>query len=112
MILRPRLLVVLLLVLGAALFAVVQVLPSGGEKLVARATTKVAGESLRDCLASGLGLGMPWQGTALAMRANRFGLRVVVGDNGHDRQVGLFTAGGQPLSESQRTVLQGCLTAH
>ncbi|WP_353228953.1 hypothetical protein [Novosphingobium sp.] len=106
---RARIVLPLLLVILAVLFAVAMLFPRGGEKLVARAMTKVSSEPLRDCLATGLGLNVPWQGTAPAMHADRFGLRVVVGDNGHDRQVGLFTDGGQPLSSSQSAALQACL---
>jgi len=95
----------------AILVVIAVFLPRGGEKLAARATSKVAGATLRDCLGTGLGLG-PWQGQPIAMRASKLGLRVAVSDNGTERQVGLFTAGGQALSSSQSATLQACLGAN
>jgi hypothetical protein len=110
MILRPRLILVLLLLVLVALAGVATLMQSGGEKLVARASTKVSGDALRACLGSSLGLGA-WQGNPRAMRASAFGVRVAVADNGHERQVGLFTAGGRALSSGQSSALQSCLAA-
>jgi hypothetical protein len=100
-----------LLLILVALAGVATLLPSSGDKLVARATSKVSSETLRDCLASGLGLGA-WQGDTHVMRASAFGLRVAVADNGHERQIGLFTAGGRALSNGQSSALQSCLAAN
>lgn len=108
MILRPPILIAIIAVLLALLAAFAVMMPGGGEKLVARASTKASLDPLRTCLAQGLGLGT-WQGTAPAWHASRIGLRAVVSDNGHERQVGLFNDGGKPLSEAQRDVLKGCL---
>ena len=110
MTLRPSVLFVLLGVILAVLVVLAVFIPRGPEKLAARDHTKVAGPALRACLASGLGLG-EWKGQTIAMRASKFGLRVAVSDNGTDRQVGLFTAGGQPLSASESAALEACLTA-
>jgi hypothetical protein len=46
------------------------------------------------------------------MRASAFGLRVAVADNGHERRIGLFTAGGRALSSGQGSALQSCLAAN
>lgn len=108
MILRPSILIALIAALLALLAVFAVMMPGGGEKLVARASTKASLAPLQSCLASGLGLGT-WQGAAPAWHASRIGLRAVVSDNGHERQVGLFNDGGKPLSDSQRSVLQGCL---
>jgi len=107
MVLSPRTLLGLILLIVAALVGVALLFPRGGERMVARATSKISGDVLRDCLASRLGL--TWQGDARAMRASAYGLRVVVGDNGSSRQLGLFTAGGRPLSSSESTAVQDCL---
>jgi hypothetical protein len=111
MTLRPSAMFVLLGFILAVLVVIAVFLPRGGEKLAARATTKVASATLRMCLGTGLGLGT-WQGQPIVMRASKFGLRVAVSDNGTERQVGLFTAGGQPLSGGQSATLQACLGAN
>ena len=108
MILRPSILIAIIAALLALLAAFALMIPGGGEMLVARASTKASLDPLQACLAQGLGLGA-WQGGAPAWYANRIGLRVVINDNGHERQVGLFNDGGKPLSEAQREVLKGCL---
>ncbi len=110
MTLRPSVLFVLLGFILAVLFAIAVFIPRGPEKLAYRDSTKVPGAQLRACLASGLGLGA-WQGQPIAMRASKFGLRVAVSDTGADRQVGVFTAGGQPLSAGQSNAIQACMTA-
>jgi hypothetical protein len=108
MTLRPSVLFALLGVVLLALVVVAVFLPRGAEKLAARESSKASSETLRACLGSGLGLGA-WQGQPAAMRASRFGLRVAVSDSGGERQIGLFTAGGQPLSSGQSAALQACL---
>jgi len=108
MTLRPSVLFVLLGVILAVLVVLAVFMPRGPERLAARSSTKVSGSALRACLASGLGLGA-WQGEPIAMRATKFGLRVAVSDNGKDRQVGLFTAGGQPLSSSESATFEACI---
>jgi hypothetical protein len=95
----------------ALLVAIALLIPGGGEKMVAKATTKVSLETMRDCLGTGLGLGA-WQGSDKATHATALGLRVVVTDNGHDRMVGLFTAGGRQLSSGQSKALETCLAAN
>lgn len=87
------------------------VMSRGGERLVVRAATRVAGESLRACLASGLGLGI-WQGDARGMQAATPGLRVAISDKGAGRRVALFTAGGRALSNRESRALQSCLAAN
>jgi hypothetical protein len=108
MTLRPSTLFALLGVILLALVVIAIFLPRGSEKLVAHQSSKTPGATLRACLGTGLGLG-EWQGPPVAMRASRFGLRVVVTDNGPKRQVGVFTAGGQPLSSGQSAAVQACL---
>lgn len=100
-----------LLLILVAVAGVATVMSRGGERLVVRATSKVSSETLRSCLASGLGLGA-WQGDTHVMRASAFGLRVAVADNGHERRIGLFTAGGRALSSGQGSALQSCLAAN
>jgi hypothetical protein len=92
----------------ALLVAIALLIPGGGEKLVARATTKAPLATMRDCLGTGLGLGT-WQGSDKAIHATALGLRVVVTDNGHDRTIGLFTAGGRQLSSGQSKAFVTCL---
>jgi hypothetical protein len=109
MVLRPFHFVALLLTLLAVLAAVALLMPRHGERLVARAASKVPAATLRDCL--GTKLGLTWQGDPRAMHASALGLRAVVGDNGQSRQVGLFTDGGRPLTSSESAALQDCLGA-
>jgi len=108
MVLRPSVLLALLLALLLILGGITLLIPRGGEALVARATSKLAAEPLRDCLATKLGL--TFTGDKRALHASAFGLRVVLTDNGQSRIVGMFTAGGRPLSTSQSDVLKACLS--
>ena len=83
-------------------------IPHGGERMVARAASKVSAETLRDCLGSKLGV--TWQGDDHARFGSRFGLRVVVTDIGQTRTVGMFTAGGRQLSSSESGAMTSCLS--
>ena len=97
-------LAILLIVAGLAML-----IPHGGERMVARAASKVAAASLRDCLGSKLGL--TFSGDEHAQHGSKFGLRVVVTDNVKSRSVGLFAAGGRQLTSSESEALQGCLAS-
>ncbi len=108
MILRPGLIFAALVLVLIMLAVAVMLVPRGPEMLVDRARSKHPADDLRTCLGAGLGLGA-WAGTPQAMHATGYGVRIVVTDNGHERLVGLFTAGGQALSSTQRGVLQSCL---
>ena len=108
MVFRAPVVLVLLLAVVALLAGIALLIPSGGEKLVARASSKLAEESLRDCL--GAKLGLTWSGDPHALHASAFGLRVALTDNGHTRIVGLFTAGGRQLSNSETEALKACLS--
>lgn len=105
----------LLLLILVAVAGVATVMSRGGERLVVRAATRVPGETLRTCLASGFGLGA-WHGDARAMQARAPGLRVAVSDTmsdrGAERRIALFTAGGRALSSGQSRALQTCLAAN
>jgi hypothetical protein len=107
MVMRPPVILALLLVVLAILAGAALLIPHGGERLVARATSKLSAQVLRDCLGSKLGLS--WQGPPQAMHASVFGLRVVVGDSGKARLVGMFTDGGRHLSTSESAALTACL---
>ena len=109
MVLRPILFVGLMVAVLVLLAGVALLMPRHGERLVARASSKIPAAALRTCLAAKLSL--TWQGEPRAMYANTSGLRVVVGDNGQFRQVGLFTDGGRPLGSSESTALEACLGA-
>ena len=79
MVLRPRiLLVVMVIVLALLAGAVALMFRHGGERLVARQTSAASAQALRNCL--GARLGLTWQGDPRAMRASTFSLRVVVSD--------------------------------
>jgi hypothetical protein len=108
MVLRPPALLALLVGLLIVLAALAMLIPHGGERMVARASSKLSVQALRDCLGSKLGLS--WAGDPHAMRGTAFGLRVVVTDNGKSRLVGMFTAGGRKLSSSESSALTTCLT--
>lgn len=108
MIPRSRLVLPILLLIIVALAAVALLMPTGGERMVARATTKISLQPLRECLADKLGLGA-WSGTAPLIHAGKFGLRVVISDKGAERHVGLFTAGGRPLGSGDSAGLEACL---
>ena len=110
MIPRSRLVLPLLLLIIAALAAVALLMPRGGERMIARASTKVPAEQLQACLSEKLGLGA-WAGSAPTLHASKFGLRVVVSDSGKERQVGLFSPGGRALSNSDSGGLEACLGA-
>jgi hypothetical protein len=107
MVLRAPVIFALLLLGLVVLAGLATLIPRGGERLVARAISKVSAATLRDCL--GARMGLTWTGDPRAMHASAFGLRVVVGDGGPSRQVGLFTAGGRQLSSSESNALQDCL---
>ena len=79
MVLRPPRISALLLALRLILGGLALLIPRGEERLVARATSKLSAEPLRDCLASKLGL--TFTGDARALHASAFGLRVVLTDN-------------------------------
>ena len=107
MTLRPSTMFALLGVILLALVVIAVFLPRGDRETGgASKARKRLSATLRACLGTGLGLG-EWQGPTVAMRASRFGLRAVVTDNGPKRQVGLFTAGGQPLSSGQSAAVAG-----
>jgi len=108
MVLRPMLIVALLVGVLAVLAGIALMIPRGGERLMGRASSPIAAETLRTCLGSHLGL--TWTGDPRAMHASAFGLRVVVSDNGKSRQVGLFTDGGRQLSSSESDAMKACLT--
>jgi len=107
MVLRPPVVLALLLLVIALLAVVALLFPHGGERMVARASSKQSAQALRDCL--GARMGLTWAGDQRAMRGSGYALRVVVGDSGQTRQVGLFTTGGRQLSSSERAALQDCL---
>jgi hypothetical protein len=108
MVLRPPVILALMLLVLAILAGVALLVPRGGERLVARATSKVPAQTLRDCLGGRMGL--TWSGDPRAMHASAFGLRVVVSDSGQSRQLGLFTNGGRPLSSSESDTVKACLS--
>lgn len=105
-----RMVLVVGLLAGCLLAGLVWLIPLGNEKLVSRRTTVVAGEPLRECLAQRLWLG-EWRGPEAARVASRLGLRVVVTDNGKQRQVGLFTAGGAAVGQATTDAVRDCAAA-
>jgi hypothetical protein len=107
MVLRPPVILALLLLVLAVLAGIALLIPRGGERLVARASSKEPAQALRDCL--GARMGLTWTGDARAMHASVYGLRVVVADSGTSRQLGLFTTGGRPLSTSENDTVKACL---
>jgi hypothetical protein len=109
MVLRPPLILALLLALLLILGGLALLIPRGGERLVARASSKLSAAPLRDCLATKLGL--TFSGDPRALHASAYGLRVVLTDNGQTRIVGLFTAGGRPLSSGESDALKACLSS-
>jgi hypothetical protein len=108
---NSRMTLIILGLILAALVAVALLVPGGGEKLVARASSKLPAAGLRDCLGTQMGLGA-WQGNDKAQHATALGLRVVLTDNGQNRMIGTFTAGGRQLSEGQSKALQTCLAGN
>jgi hypothetical protein len=107
MVLRPRVLLVIVLIVLALLAGVVALLfRHGGERLVSRQSSAASAQALRDCL--GTRLGLAWQGDPRAMHASTFSLRVVVSDSGKMRQIGFFTPGSRKLSSGESTALQEC----
>ncbi len=109
MVMRPSALIVVLLLALAGLAAAALLIPRGGEKLVARASSPIAAATLRDCLGSKLGL--TWSGDDKAVHATAFGLRVVITDNGKTRQIGMFTDGGRHLSSNEEGAMTACQTS-
>lgn len=106
-----RMVVLAGLMAGGLLAALVWQIPLGAEKLVLRRTTAAPAAALRDCLAGKLWLGA-WHGADAARYASRIGLRVVVTDNGKQRQVGLFTAGGAAVGKGTADALGECASLH
>ena len=107
MVFRAPVVLALLLAILLILAGLAMLIPHGGERLVGRASSKIAAETLRTCLGSKLGL--TWSGDTHAQHASAYGLRVVVTDNGQSRMVGMFTAGGRQLSGSETEAMKGCL---
>jgi|GEM_PF-1273028 len=108
MVINARLLLLLAVVVLAGLVGAVMLFPNhrAAERLMARQSADAPAATLRQCLASRLGLS--WEGDPHAMHASAWGLRVVVSDNGKSRQIGMFTAAGRKLSDSETAALHDC----